>query len=125
MEKHLREEEWKAAMVIGSSLTGALLLDAIQKQNLAAVTAAVHALSARREMNDPGPDPLWWHLPQYVRVAHELRIIKDRTRNFALPAGDARNLIHPGKAIRQAENPTKAKAVARTLESEIEDLTLV
>lgn len=69
-------------------------------------------------------DPDWWGFHQYALVAERLDIISPRTRQLALAAAEGRNLVHPGRSIREKEKPsrTKALAVEAALESIIEDL---
>ena len=125
IEKHMHDEEWKAAMVIGASVAEALLLDAILRRHQSERQHAVTDLGDRGEIQNLNPDPLKWHLPQYAQVAKELGIIRVTTKTLLIASGDSRNLIHPGKALREAQQPTKASAyaVVAGMESVIADLT--
>ncbi len=125
VEVQMQQEQWKAAMALAGSVAEALLLDAIKKHDNKNIEVARQALEQKKDpvkFGDPDPDN--WHFHQYVLVAERLDTIGSQTRSLALAAADGRNLLHPGRASRQKEKPTRAKALAvvAALESVIEDL---
>ena len=66
-----------------------------------------------------------WELSDFVHVAHALDIITKPTFQLADAARDFRNLIHPGKAIRERQRCAQgtAFAAAGAMEQVIEDLS--
>lgn len=49
VERHLRDEEWKGTMVIGTSVAEAHLLDAIKSRNMKDIDAAREALEHKKD----------------------------------------------------------------------------
>ena len=94
----LHAGQWKAAMVIAGSAMEALLLYTLTKYG------EDKAKAAAKELEIKEANLLRWHLPDYVKVAHHLRIINDRCATQAELAQDCRNLIHPGREIRMKTN---------------------
>lgn len=112
----LSQGEWKGATVLAGSAVEALLLWALQEheqQHPGARQAAIAALRANNTLtqNPPG-NPVDWGLHQYIEVAANLGIIEPETTTQARQAKDFRNLIHPGKAQRQAQKCDRGTALA-------------
>ena len=61
-----------------------------------------------------GPDLVDWDLYCYVAVAASLKIIEPDTRTAAGLAKNFRNLIHPGKAVRQQQQCDRGTAFGAT-----------
>lgn len=124
--KLLQIWEWKAAMVLASSLMEALLCEVLLnlEQNLLhdAVDRAIADKTVRKNTK---PEPLTWNLLTYIQVANAAGLVSDRTRDYALLAGDYRNLIHPGKTRRESAACNKAAglSVVAGLEHIVADLT--
>jgi|HubBroStandDraft_6_1064221.scaffolds.fasta_scaffold170353_1 hypothetical protein len=123
----LNNGEWKAATVLAGAAIEALLLWGTQhptkQRGLPAAVAAV----VRRGVLPPNRQnqPLRWDLQQLIDVAGELKLIEEETRTAALLAKDFRNLIHPGRAVREkltCDRGTALSAVA-ALEHVVRDLT--
>lgn len=98
VEELLFDHQWKAVMVMASSLMEALLCECLTRTTTSkleeAVTAAISAGAVRK--NTKG-SPENWNLPTYVHVACQAGLINQRTQKQALLAGDFRNLVHPEK----------------------------
>jgi hypothetical protein len=73
---------------------------------------------------DPGLDPETWHLPDYIKVASELKLIGTSTATQAGLLTDFRNLIHPGRVARTAQacNRGTAHAAQAAIAFVVEDL---
>ena len=126
VEKLFESRQWKTTMVLAGSLMEALLCDQILGKTASEITAAVTALISRKDVKQTlGPDPLNWHLPEYLKVAEELRLIGKKTKEQALLSADFRNLVHPGKALREQVVCDKAAtySVLAGLELVIKDLS--
>lgn len=110
IEVFLNNRQWKAAMVIGGSLIEALLCFTLENRQ----KDALDALKTLRQRGDlpknTSEDLNWWHLKEYVIVAHLIGLLQDRTKDMALLAGQYRNLIHPGKIVREQADCTKGTA---------------
>jgi hypothetical protein len=123
----LQSGEWKAATVLAGSAIEALLLWSLQPKTPPEITAAVAAVVGvgKPLSNTPDKDLNRWSLHEYIEVAFELKIIKERTAIQCRLARDYRNLIHPGKSIRLKLRPTVATAMSAVagLEHVIENLT--
>lgn len=117
--------EWKAAMVISGSLIEALLW---YRLNLERGKAEETLKGLHQDGTLEGRLPQSmdnWHLRDYVHVAYKIDAIQERTKKSALLAGEYRNLIHPGKIVREKAKCTKGiafSAFGAVLEV-IEDLT--
>ena len=122
----LRNGEWKAATVLAGSVIEALLLSAITKCDPSRVKAAIeNRVKSGALKSDPGNDPQRWHLPHYIEVAEELRLVKENTAKQARLAKDFRNFIHPGCALRFAQECDRGTAHASfaALDHVIRDLS--
>lgn len=125
VDRALAGGEWKAATVLGGSVVEALLLWAIQEKPAADSQAAITCLRGAGTLRkDPGSDPEKWHLPDYIAVAGELKLIRPETADQARLLTGFRNLIHPGRAARtgQACNRGTAHAARAAIAFVIEDL---
>ena len=126
LEKLFEARQWKATMVLAGSLMEALLCDQITRKTPIEIENAVIALISRGDFRQkPRPDPLNWHLPEYLRVAEELKVIGPKTKEQALLSADFRNLVHPGKALRDQITCDRAAtySVLAGLEHVIKDLS--
>jgi hypothetical protein len=136
--EHLREEltsieqlfearQWKATIVLAGSLMEALLCDQITRKSHIEITDAVSALISKKDLKQNlQSDPLTWHLPEYLKVAEKLQIIRIKTKEQALLSADFRNLVHPGKALRDQITCDRAAtfSVLAGLEHVIKDLSM-
>jgi hypothetical protein len=88
--------EWMGATVFAGAALEALLLWALNQVTLAE--------APKRLLEE-------LHLAELIRLALENRIIDDHSARQASLARDARNLIHPGKALRSGEACNKTTAL--------------
>jgi hypothetical protein len=120
VEGFLNARQWKAAMVIAGSVIEAMLCFKISEKEQREIKGAIDNLN-----NKPKSDPNFWHLPTYVEVAYQLGMIKNQTKKQALLGGEFRNLIHPGRSIREEAECSRGTAysVVGALFEVIEDLS--
>lgn len=104
----LSNGEWKAATVLAGSAVEALLLWALQQKPMAEITDAIKRAKLKKQRKSD--DLEWWDLHDYIEVAEKLSIITDNTANQARLAKDFRNLIHPGRSQRFAQECNRATA---------------
>ncbi|MDA2931307.1 hypothetical protein MYX84_15415 [Acidobacteria bacterium AH-259-O06] len=118
-ESYLQHRHWKAATVLGGSLLEAVLLDMLSGVK----HKAIKAKSAPKQKGEV-KDLEDWGLHSCLEVAHELEMIGDATHEIGMCAKDARNLIHPGRAIRLALDfdSGTAYSVKAALENAFRDL---
>lgn len=110
IEDFLNARQWKAAMVIGGSLIEALLWFVLDSRMQSAVSS-LQKLKQQGEIGSNIPNDLnRWYLKEYVKVAYDLGLLRDRTRDLSLLAGEYRNLIHAGKAVREKAECTRGAA---------------
>ncbi len=102
--------QWKAVMVIAGSLLEALLYYRLSTVDPEQIKATIE-LVARDGLRKPSLDLTRWHLPDYTRVAGELSIMKKSTMQQCLLTADFRNLVHPGKEIRENTRCTRGSAL--------------
>jgi hypothetical protein len=111
-ERALVDAEWKAATVMGGAAIEALLLWKLTTLPWTDVEAA--AKSARNWKTVKPLDE--WHLPDYIEVAAIVPVAKmvitANTLALLRVVKNYRNLIHPGAAIRTAEQCDKRTAHA-------------
>ena len=122
----LANGEWKAATVLAGSVVEALLLWVLQPQSESALQQALAtARSKDPNLSQPRNTLEHWTLQHYIAVAEQLQKINADTATQARLAKDFRNLIHPGKAQRQAQTCTRGTAMAAlaAVEMVIECLT--
>lgn len=118
INRALVNNEWKAATVLAGSVLEALLLWKLD-QDRPKARATDHAVNKNLKSLEE------WHLPDYIEVAAELTLIRERTTTQARLAKDFRNLIHPGRSVRLRENCNRGTALGAVaaVELAIEDLS--
>lgn len=118
ISRALANSEWKAATVLAGSVVESLLLWKLDKDQAKAMATNYLKGKKRRPIHR-------WDLHDYIEVAVELALIKERTANQARLAKDFRNLIHPGRNIRLREicNRGTAFGAVAAVELVIEDLS--
>ena len=102
----LRNAEWKAATVLAGAVIEALLhwkLEKVPREAREATPRAPTVRGNKKQLND-------FVLNDHMTVAHDLKILPDRTVEAVSLAKDFRNLIHPGRAIRVNERCTRGTA---------------
>lgn len=108
MEDALDRRAWKSATLLAGSVTEALLLGALLQKEA----------DARREggrLPSPAPTDLTdWNLHQLTEVANVLGVIEGATAAQCRVAKNFRNLIHPGRALRLAQDCDRGTAFATT-----------
>jgi len=102
-ESALNNGEWKAATILAGAVVEALLLWAVDRhpeseRGLALQNARQHGANMRK-VNAATPDE--WHLPELIEAGFELGEITTPSAAQARVAKDFRNLIHPGKTMRE------------------------
>jgi hypothetical protein len=105
----LANNEWKAATVLAGALVEALLYWAIAQKPPSDIASARDTVGKKRKRN-MAADPLDWYLPDFIEAALELKIIRDPAAQQARLSKDFRNLIHPGRAIKEQQDCTRATA---------------
>lgn len=83
---------WKSAIVLTGGCIEGILLDFV----LAAGSAPLEAVSAPSKR-----DPVRWDLAELVAVCEELGLISEGLVTLSGAVREYRNLIHPGRALRQ------------------------
>lgn len=94
-------EAWKSVHVLAGSIIEALLIDYL-------VSTAATTTNANR----PKKDPLKMDLAEAVEVCKEEGALSDRTAQLCSVVRSYRNLIHPGRMVRLAED-TPSEDTAR------------
>jgi len=102
----VHQQQWKPAMVLAGALMEAILFDQITGINPQAIE------TSRKKAGESNPDQTRWHLPTLVKVGADLNILRDTTKKQCELSGDFRNLIHPGKAVRDAQKCTLATTLS-------------
>ena len=110
MEDFLNGRMWKAAMVIAGSLAEALLHQQLSQRSADALKTLVELQQQKEVGAHVQPDIDRWHLREYVKVAHSMGMVSQRTKELCLLASEYRNLIHPGKAVRENALCTRGAA---------------
>lgn len=102
LEKAFESGAWKSVQVLAGSIIEAILIDYI-----------VATPNASR----PKKDPLTFDLNTAINICRDEKVITSRTSDLCSAVRSYRNLIHPGRAIRLAEEPpSEASAgIARSL----------
>jgi len=118
MSRALANSEWKAATVLAGSVLEALLLWKLDKNRTNAMSTGHAKQKKLKSLED-------WHLPDYVEVAAELKLVQEPTAIQARLAKDFRNLIHPGRSVRLGQicNRGTAFGAVAAVELVIEDLS--
>ncbi|MBF6568776.1 MAG: hypothetical protein IVW54_07870 [Candidatus Binataceae bacterium] len=96
-EMALNNGQWKAATVLAGSALEALLLWSFTRNGSPQRRSAVQG--ARKKLDLSG-NPYEWGLGKYIGMTLELGDISEQTAKQARLAQDFRNLIHPGREIR-------------------------
>lgn len=96
-ESALNNGEWKAATVLAGSAMQALLLWSVKRNGDSDRQSRLQAAKADLKLSG-GPDG--WNLDNYINVASRLGDIPEQTATQARLAKDFRNLIHPGREVR-------------------------
>lgn len=120
VEAALRQSQWRAATVLGGALVGALLLDSLEGERSAAMSAS----GAPRNRGGGIVDLSEWSLASCLAVAREIDLIDDAAETIINMAWDFRSYIHPAKQIREHRDCTAAtgQTVRAALEHVIEQL---
>lgn len=106
-ERSLLNGEWKAAGILAGAVTEALLHWRLSSVPLATREASTCAPTRRGAPTSYDE----WVLNDLILVAEDLRVLKNKkTVTAALLTKDYRNLIHPGRAARLKEPPTRSAA---------------
>jgi len=107
----------KSRLVLTGGLIEALLLDALQSNEPGARNSA-------KAGKYEGKDLYEWPLSTLIDVAVELGLIREITRKFSDAVRDLRNLVHPGKEIREnfSFGQEEANIADQVLEIVIRDL---
>jgi hypothetical protein len=108
------EKTAKTCMVLCGSIIEALLLDKLS-QNLAASVAVASSLPPNQQPRSPH-NPEEWNLKVMINVAVRLTppLLPDDATTGAHQLRNWRNLIHPGRELKEAQNrrikPTRERA---------------
>jgi hypothetical protein len=107
----------KSRLVLAGGLIEALLLDALQSHEPGARRCPGAAKWREKDLDE-------WPLPTLIDVAVELELIGATTRKFSDAVRDLRNLVHPGKEIREnfSFGQEEANIADQVLEIVIRDL---
>ncbi len=126
IDQALSNGEWKAANVLAGSAIEALLLWKLQQRPSVDIINTIAALRGSGELTrQPDPNLERWDLHEFTEVAAHLGIIKPDTATETRLAREFRNLIHPGRAQRLAQNCDRGTALScvAALEHVVRDLT--
>jgi hypothetical protein len=119
VNRALANGEWKAATVLAGSALEALLLWALQIRSPADLAAVVFRFpDLDKKIMER------WDLNDYIEAALLLGIVGDETATQARLARKFRNLIHPGRAQRLAQECNRGTALSAVagLEHVVTDL---
>lgn len=111
----VKDEEWKAATVIGGSVVEALLLDKLSNPATLVKAQAVEAAHVAAKEKYWRAEALEdWKLWKLIVVAQEVGLIDENVAHVCDGARDFRNLIHPTKERSEApcDRGTALAAVA-------------
>jgi len=127
VNRALNNFEWKAATVLAGATIEALLHWRLQEvpPSAAEVQSAINTVVAAGKISNPHADMDRWELHHFIEIAAHLNLIKPDTASAANLARSFRNLIHPGRAARLAQNCDRATAYSAVgaLEHVVRDLT--
>ncbi len=112
----LADGRWKGSTLLAGSAVEALLLWGLQRHEQHNPGARASAIKALRVGNspltrDPDANPENWDLHESTEVAAHLRIITADTASQVRLARRFRNLIHPGRAQRLGQKPSRSTAL--------------
>jgi hypothetical protein len=112
-EEALGNHEHKAAAVLAGSVIEAVLLWALRADKRA-TARSIEKLQADKKLDKRLPrDDLtdrWWGLHEFLILARAREILDERTAQMAELTQGFRNLIHPGKELRDEEPPSREMA---------------
>ena len=113
--------EWKATTVLAGAAAEALLLWAITTKKTKTEVGAARSATIPKASSNPND----WGLDEYIKVAHNLALIRDNTAKQADLAKGFRNLIHPGRSARLKEvcNKGTAHSALAALELVLRDIS--
>src|SRR5574341_196802 len=96
-------QAWKACLILCGGIIEGMLLDVLRLQEAAALAAL--------ERLDKGRKPLvQWDLVALVDAAHELHIVGEEAAHLGHALRGFRNLIHPGRQLRENLHVTEGEA---------------
>lgn len=110
-EVALQTGRWKGATVSAGTAVEALLLWALREMDGTEVVACAERLRKENRFSrrpDTNLDEL--RLPDYIELAEGMKLIKPDTAEQARLAKNFRNLIHPGRAVREGQTCDRATA---------------
>lgn len=129
IDRCIQNGEWKAATVLGGSVVEALLLYGLceyEKTNGGALQSTIQSLQVSGTLQSAPPRNLdEWVLHQLTEVSAEVSLIQKQTAAQCRIAKTFRNLIHPGRAARLAQQCDRGTALSAlaAVEHVMRDLT--
>jgi hypothetical protein len=93
--------EWKGATVLAGAATEAMLLWAIEEAERKSPGSVASASAIVLSANEASKGRLDWGLSSLTKVAKQLRLIEADTAKKVDSCREFRNLIHPGRALRE------------------------
>ena len=93
--------EWKGATVLAGAATEAMLLWAIEEAERKTPGSVASASASALSANEASKDRLEWGLSSLTKVAKQLSLIEADTAKKVDLCREFRNLIHPGRALRE------------------------
>jgi hypothetical protein len=126
VNRALSNGEWKAATVLAGSVIEALLLWALQQRPAPDITTAITALRSKGTLGrQPNAHLERWDLHEYTETAAHLGVIEPDTATETRLAKEFRNLIHPGRVQRLAQECDRGTALScvAALEHVVRDLS--
>jgi len=129
IDRCIQNREWKAATVLGGSVVEALLLYTLheyEKANSSTLQSTIQSLQASGRLRKTRSTKLdEWGLHQLTEVSAAVSRIRKETADECRIAKNFRNLIHPGKAVRLAQQCDRGTAflALAAVEHVIRDLT--
>ena len=129
IDRCIQNGEWKAATVLGGSVVEALLLYGLreyEKTNSSALQSTIQSLQVSGTLQGAPPRNLdEWVLHQLTEVSEAVNLIQKATAAQCRIARTFRNLIHPGRAARLAQQCDRGTALSAlaAVEHVMRDLT--
>jgi hypothetical protein len=130
IDRCIQNGEWKAATVLGGSVVEALLLYGLreyEKRNNSALQTTIQSLQqVPGTLQGTPPSNLdQWQLHQLTEVSEAVSLIQKETAAQCRIAKTFRNLIHPGRAARLAQQCDRGTALSAlaAVEHVMRDLT--
>lgn len=116
IDRSIANGEWKAGTVLGGSVVEALLLYVLrehEQKNSQQFQRTIQALHTSGSLQKKPPSNLDdWVLHELTEVAAALGLIKPDTAAQCRIAKNFRNLIHPGRAARLAQECNRGTALS-------------